>query len=172
MGTIFTLEADTLAIIQAALDDLITELGKECLLVYPPKWVDCPVCAAAHNPGSQSTSRWRTGSPLPFQSVCPSCNGQGKHAQEQSETVTMSCQWDPQEFRKLFPQVDVRVPFSTLQTKCYLTDAPKLLRCDHMRLQVPIEGLSLRKYKLASDPSDKSNIVQGRYAIAYWTQMA
>jgi hypothetical protein len=173
MGRIFTLEADTLAIIRDALDDLISELGKECLLVYPPRWVACAACVAQPQ-GNRPSSRWKTGGPLPINaaSPCPLCNGQGRRAEEESETLTMSCQWDPREFPRLFPELalKLRAPYSTLRTKCYLEQAPKLMRCDHLRLQVPIEGVSTRRFVLASAPSDQSSIVQDRYAVAYWHQ--
>lgn len=44
------------------------------------------------------------------------------------------------------------------------------MRCDHLRVQVPIEGVSVRKMKLQSDPSDRSSIIQDRYFTCYWSQ--
>lgn len=171
MGQIFTLDADTLAVITAALDDLIEEFGKDCMLVYPPRWVECANCVPGL--GGQPSNRWKTGGPLPFPagSVCPLCGGQGRRAEEETELVHVSCEWNPREFQFLFPNVNVRAPFSTLKTKSFLSLAPKLSRCDHLRMQVPVDGITLRKFQLASQPGDVSSIVQDRYCVAYWKQV-
>lgn len=172
MGQIFSLDADTLTVITQALDDIITVLGKDCVLVYPPKMTACPNCVPSPM-GGQSSNRWRSGGPVPFPNtgVCPWCNGAGRRAEEQSELVHMSCEWNPKEYKRPLEDVDVRVPYSVLKTKGYLTDLPKIVRCEYLRLQIPVEGYSVRRFKLASNPGDESNIIQGRYCVAIWTQI-
>lgn len=173
MGTIFTLETTTLSIVQAALDDLITEFGKNCRLVYPPKSIDCTNCDLVIA-GAMKVNRWKTGGPMQFPAgaPCPLCGGQGKIQQEVSEILQMSCDFEPKGFFRPVDGVNIRIKNATLATKCYLVDAPKLKRCDHMIYQVETEGISRSKFQLASDPVDISSIVKGRYAVAYWEQVA
>lgn len=177
MGIIFTLESETLEIVQDALDDLITEFGKNCLLVYPARMVACASCAA--NPGAGDglsggapSNRWRTGTPVGPSPVCPACSGAGAIAQEVTETIKLGCTYKPLGFFHGVPNVDVRIRNAKLQTKCYLADAPKLSRCDHLIYQVEQAGVMRARFKLASDPVDVSNIVKGRYAVAYWDQVS
>lgn len=172
MPEIFDLDDDTRDVIRAALDDIIEVLGKDCLLVYPARMNACANCVPSPM-GGQSSNRWRTGGPIPFAngSVCPWCNGTGRRAEELTETIHLGCEWNPREFTRLFPNIDIRKPNSTLRTKGYLRDAPKMARCDHLRLQSPVEGLVVRKMQLASAPGDESSIIQGRYCVAYWHQI-
>jgi len=169
MGKIFTLDADVKNIIRDAIDDLILELGKDCLLVYPPKMTLCVNCVS--DPiGHKPSNRWKNGGPMrfPLGSLCPLCNGEGRRAEEVTETLRFLCEWDPKKFLKPVQGVDLRVPYGMCQTKGYLTDLPKVLRCDHMILQNNISGVLRLKYKLAGEPGDYSNIIQGRYFVATW----
>jgi hypothetical protein len=170
MGKLFSLDADTKSVIQDALDDLITEFGKDCRLVYPPRMRACSNCPRV---GGQPTSIWRTGEPQPFTaSVCPLCGGTGKIADEKTETIHLSLQWDPKKFwRPLAAEINLRLPFSVCQTKGYLTDLPKLKMCDHVILQTPVEGIVRKKFKLLGEPGDPSNIIQNRYCVATWEQV-
>lgn len=173
MGNIFTLEEATLKIVRDALDDLITEFGKNCRLVYPPKSIDCQNCSIALV-GSLQVNRWKTGGPSPFPNgaPCPICNGRGKIEQEVSEILELLCTYEPKGFLRPVEGVNIRLKNATLRTKCFLTDAPKLKRCDHIIYQVDTEGIVRNKFRLASDPVDVSSIVKGRYAVAYWEQIS
>lgn len=171
MGNIFTLESETLEIVQAALDDLITEFGKNCVLVYPARMVACANCSQNLSGGAPS-NRWRTGTPIGPSPICPACNGTGTIAQEVTETIKLGCNFKPLGFFYNVQSVDIRIKNAKLETKCYLADAPKLARCDHLIYQIEQAGIMRARFKLASDPVDISNIVKGRYAIAYWDQIS
>lgn len=174
MGVLFTLTLPIKSIIQQALDDLITELGKNVRLVYPAKWVSCVNCVY-DNIGHKSSNYYKSGGPLQFPNggICPLCNGKGKIEQEVTETIRMLCSFDPKDFYRPVPQVDVRLPYgSRIQTKCYLSDLPKIMRADHAVFETDIESVLRQTYKLASEPADVSNIVQGRYVVADWSRIA
>jgi hypothetical protein len=173
VGTIFTLDSDTKSVIQDALDDLITEFGKDCRLVYPARMVACSNCVTSPI-GGMPSNRWKTGGPLffPAGSTCPLCNGNGRRAEEQSEVLHLLCAYDSKGFAYPVSGVNLRVPSSKLRTKCMLVDAPKLLRCDHLIFDIAAEGVNRLKFKLASNPVDESNIIQRRYATAYWAEIA
>ncbi len=173
MGTIFTLDAALKATITTALDDLITELGKDCRLVYPPRWNACVNCV--YDPvGNKSSNHWLSGGPLPFSngSTCPLCDGVGRRAEEITEDTKFLCAWEPRKFFYPIKSLDIRAPFSIVQTKGYISpDLPKVLRAEHMVFQTGIEGVLRKKYKLMGQPGDQSNIIQGRYFVATWEQM-
>jgi hypothetical protein len=170
MGKLFTLDASTKSIIQDALDDLITEFGKDCELVYPARWVPCS--CKADPIGRKPGDYWRTGGPVPINSVCPLCDGTNKRADVKTEVLHLLCQWDTRKFSIPVPTVDVTLPYSRLQTKGYLSDAPKIIMADHLIVQIPVEGIIRKKFRRLSDPGDPSNIIQNRYAITIWEQIA
>lgn len=167
MGKLFTLTQSVKTIIATALDDLITELGKDCRLVYPPRWEPCANCVA-DTTARKSSNRWRNGGPMPFAAgtTCPLCDGQGKLAQENFEVIKFLCAWEPKQFFYPIPNLDIRVPFSVIQVKGYLKDLPKVMRADHLVFQQGIEGLLRKRYKLSGEAGDRSNIIQGRYFVA------
>lgn len=172
MGKIFTLDAATKSIITDALDDLITELGKNCRLVYPPQMVSCINCVK--DPiGNKSANRWKTGGPIPFSNgmTCPMCGGEGFKAIEHTEDVLMLCAWEPKHFYYPLSNLNIRIPYSIVQTKFFLTELPKVEQCDHLVFQTNIEGVALRKFKLYGEPGDRANIIQDRYAVATWERV-
>lgn len=172
MAKIFSLDADIKSVIQDALDDLLANesaggLGKTCRLVYPPRYIRCDNCVLSpHSP--DGVGRYRHGGPMPFTGRCPLCNGEGKKADEQGEDVTLLCNWEPRKFVTPIRNLDLKVPFGFVETKGYMADLPKVLKCDHMVFQVPVTPIIRQKYKLVGDPGDRSNIIQGRYFIALW----
>ena len=173
MGNILNIDKATKKIIQDALDDIITELGKDCRLVYPSKAIACVNCQA--DPiGHKPSVRWKTGGPMPFSSgsICPLCNGVGKRFEEVYEDIRFKLNWDFKKFLYPFsPNVDVRVPFSIVQVKGYITDMPKIIKADHLIIQLPLESMLKKKFKLIGSPGDASNIIQGRYFISTWEQI-
>jgi hypothetical protein len=110
MGTLFTLDASLKSVITAALDDLITELGKDCLLVYPPRWVACSNCVY-DSVNQRSGNTWKSGGPAEFStgSTCPLCNGHGKMAQEVSESIRLLCAYEPKGFFYPVPNLPIRL---------------------------------------------------------------
>lgn len=171
MGKLFTLDSATKSTIQDALDDIIAEFGKDCRLVYEGKWAACVNCLIDATSG-KSTNRWRTGGPVPFQiGVCPQCKGTGRRAEEVSESVRFKVEWEPKNFEYPVEGLDLRVPHSVCQIKGYLSDLPKVNRCDHIIIQTPIEGIIQARFKLYGEPISPGNIIQGRYFVAALKQL-
>lgn len=160
MGNVFTLTPDIKAIATGAIDDLITQLGKDCLLVYPPSWTPCVNCGAGN--------RWVTGGPAPFPdgAVCPVCDGSGQRADEVTATVRMLVAVGPAQFFKKLP-VGVQVPDGLIQTKGFVADLPKVLQAREMVLQPGTLPVKLR-YVLAGEPVDAGSIIQNRYFVCEW----
>lgn len=171
MGTIFTLENSVKTIITSALDDLITELGKDCRLVYPSRLSPCDNCV--YDPVTlRSTNTYLAGGPIPFQdTTCPVCNGTSQKSDSQSEIIKFLCAFDPKAFFIPIPGLNIEKPFSYVQTKGFLVDVPKVKRAEHIVFQVAIEGIISNRYRLFKSPADVSNIIQGRYFVATWEQI-
>ena len=165
----FNLDADARAALREGFDDLLAAAAKPCKVVYPPRWVNCDNCV--YDPLKQlSSNRWKTGGPMPFQAGhCPLCSGKGRRAEEVSETLSLTCSWEPRDWARLVPRLaEVRVPYGLLLTRGMLADLPKVQRCDHLVVQLPIAGLVTANYKLAGEAGDAFQFVQGRYFVAPW----
>jgi hypothetical protein len=170
MGKIFTLSPAIKAVCRDALDDLITELAKNCRIFYPPKFIDCVNCVQDPN-GDQGASYWRHGGPMKFMTgaACPMCNSQHQRAEYVSEDFQWLCALRPKDFFIPIPNLDFKVPFGYVQTKMFSQDVPKALASEYMVFQTAISGLSGEsRYKLHSKPVDVSNIIQNRYFVATW----
>jgi hypothetical protein len=173
MGKLFSLDRQTKQVISDALDDFLVNnadggLAKSCLLVYPSTFVECPNCV--RDPiGGKSANRPRSGAPVPFTAgqPCPVCSGKGQKEVEQTEEITLKCNWEPKTFVKV-ANLDVRVPYSLVETKGFLTDLPKILKADHLVVNLPIASYLRQKFRLEGEPGDPGNIIQGRYFTAVW----
>ncbi len=172
MGQLFSLDEATRATITQALDDIISEFGKQCRLVYLPRWQHCDNCV--FDPiGQKSANRFRTGGPLPFPNgtTCPLCNGTGGHRSgEASEVVQLKVEWEPRKFWYPVPGLDIRVNHSVCQSKGLVDVLPKVQQCDHMVVQLPIQGTIEARFRLLGQPIMPGNIIQGRYFVATWEQ--
>lgn len=170
MGNIFTLTDTLKSTIQAALDDLITELDKTCRLYFPPKQVVCNNCILDPTSG-KSSNYYLSGGPMEFPrgSICPVCHGSGRFKYEQAtEDVNLLCTVDQHKFERPIRNLKLDWPTGAIQTKGFLTDALKIARCDYMHYQPNTSGYSTLKYKLASPIMDSSNIIQNRYFVCVW----
>lgn len=171
MGNLFTIDDGTRRTITLALDDIITEFGKDCRLVYPAAWQPCVNCV--YDPvGKKSANRWKTGGPLAFHSgtICPVCEGRGGYAATEAyEAIRLKIDWEARNFtHPAGKALKVRQKYSVCQTKGYMQDYAKVVKCDHLVVQVPIENIVQAKFYLVGMPISPGNIIQDRYFEAFW----
>lgn len=172
MGKIFTLTGNIKTVIQDALDDLITELGKNCRIVYPPRWLPCNNCVW-DTVTQRATNVWKTGGPMQFPNgtACPVCGGHGQRSEEVSKVIKFLCEWEPKKFFLPIPNLQVRAPFAMVQTKGFMEYLPDVQNSDYMIFQSDLENIQRMKFKLVSEGWDRSNIIQGRYFVATWERV-
>ena len=155
-----------------AFDTLILQFGKPCRLIYPAMMVPCPQGCPTPVGAKQATDVWRTGGMTKPGNIstCAVCGGTGQITKEQTEEITLLCDFDVKPWNRLqVPQeVDFRVPGGFCQTKGFLTDMPKVLRCQSAVLNTKAEPYLRYTYKLLSEPIENYKIVQGRYFQALW----
>lgn len=160
MGVLFTLTQDIREVTQQALDDLITELGVTCRLIYPPKPVACSALGAVSPEGVN----------IPPGEICPCglCDGSGFRMVETTEDIVMGISRDPKTFWKKIP---IDVPSGTIQTKCYAEDVVKIRQAREMIVQPDVDLLTRARYEIASEPEDISSIIQNRYWVTTWNRI-
>lgn len=143
-------------------DAMISQWGKSCRLVYPPKYVECTNCSLGH---------YKTGGPMPFNfGVCPLCNSNGTKATEVSENITMIINWMPSPFKYPLANINIRTPSAKIESKGFIADLPKILQCDHMII-LNVDGYQHFKFELEGEPGDRGSIVQGKYFTVLWNRV-
>lgn len=168
MGKLFTLSDDVKKIAQDAIDDLIDQLGKDCLLVYPPLPSACVNCVI--DPiGNKSSNHWTRGGPMPFPngSICPLCDGRGYHFSEITTPIKLLISNSPSDWFVKIP-ANIHHPAGTIQTKGYIKDLANVLQSRKLIMQISLEPMIRYTYELGGEPIDQGNIVQNRYWVAVW----
>lgn len=171
MANIFEVTNDIRKIAQFAIDDLIDQLGKDCLLAYPPFPELCNNCIL--DPiGNKSSNHWTNGGPMPFPNgaICPLCNGEGYHYKENTKSIKLLIANSPSQWFVKAP-AGLQIPAGSIQTKGYMTDLPDVLQSRKLILQVSLEPMVRFTYELAGEPIDQGNIVQNRYWVAIWNRV-
>ena len=171
MAKLFSLSTDVKTIAQNAIDDLIDQLGKDCLLQFPPIPEYCVNCII--DPiGNKSSNHWVNGGPIPFPnaSICPMCDGRGYHYKELTRPIKLLISNSPSEWFVKLP-VNIQSPAGTIQTKGYVADLPDVLQCRKMIVQISLEPIIRYTYELNGEPIDQGNIVQNRYWVGIWNRI-
>lgn len=160
----FTIDDEIRSLFAEGIDDMITQLGRPCVLYYPSVMQNCTNCVlTVDSIGHKSSNRWRSGGPMPFPNgmICPMCQGNAKIASENNDTITMLCYLNG---LSSFTQIGlINSPQAILETKGFTTDLPKVMKCANLSLY----GVS---FILSGTPYDESSLVQGRYFLARWTR--
>jgi len=170
MPRLFEITADIRRIAQDGFDDLLDQLGKECQLIYPPVGGDCPNCIK-DTINNTSTNRYNGSGSEPFDDgeICPVCNGTGHIESQSTESITLLMNWEPKNFVILGG--NVQKPYSVLETKGYMIDAPKVMRAQTLIAELPITPYIKATFALDSEPVDRNNIIQGRYFVCIWKRI-
>jgi hypothetical protein len=171
MAKLFSLSTDVKTIAQNAIDDLIDQLGKDCLLLFPPIPESCVNCII--DPiGNKSSNYWINGGPIPFPnaSTCPMCDGRGYHFKQLNKPIKLLISNSPSQWFVKLP-VNIQSPAGTIQTKGYVADLPDVLQCRKMIVQISLEPIIRYTYELDGEPIDQGNIVQNRYWVGIWNRI-
>lgn len=171
MAKLFSLSAEIKQIAKDAIDDLIDQLGKDCLLVYPSVPEKCVNCIADFV-GNKSSNHWTSGGPIPFPngSICPMCDGEGFHFKEITKPIKLLISNNPSQWFIKVPS-NVVIPDGSIQTKGYVRDLPNVLQSRKMVMQISIEPIIRFTYNLSGEPIDQGNIVQNEYWVATWNRV-
>lgn len=166
MANVFEITAAMRTLARQSFDDLMDQLGKPFVVVYPAGRTTCPNCRLG--PDGRSAGVYLPGGPTPFPDygVCPVCFGDGVTGAEVTEAVTMSVAENPAEWWVPFPPAQVAA--GMIQTKCYQTDLTKLLRARRIRRGGNLAGHTPLEYELAGPPADTNSVVPDRYAVLTW----
>lgn len=173
MAEIFEITEEIRGLARSAINDLINQLGRDCRLVYPPKVTECTTCVnnLAGKGNQTNYGIWRTGGPAPhsMNTGCPVCNGAGTITTEVTEVIKMLVSWDPKEFKIYDPEI--RLPQGSILTKTFIYNLPKIKMCQEVIIEPTIEPYTHFRFKLAGEPIQPGNIVQGTFCVCFWARI-
>lgn len=154
------LPAELRTTINSVFDEMITEWGKDCLLIYPVKQVVCSCGGNFRASGNKVTK---------ISSTCSLCNDSGFREEETTTVIKMSVIDNPANFSNKFPR-NMQIPDGTIETKGFVADLPKVMQATHLIVQPSVDIGIQWKYSKFSEPKDIYNIAQNRYFYLHWTR--
>lgn len=155
-------------------DQMIREFGKTCVLIFPPKIVDCDNCNLTV--GGNPKNIWRHGGPTPIAGNlnCGLCSGSGKISSEVTEEIKMIVNFASTLKQNLKDRDagTISMPKSIIESRGFIYDLPKIINCLEMELQPSIHSIVKARYRLLNSPTDFFSILSDRYFMATWERIA
>lgn len=151
-----------------AIDTMIGELGKDCLLFLPPEKRKCPNCYFDSIQG-KSSGKYNGDGPKPFtRPPCPVCRGSGFDPDVMVNTVVVRflIEWNPKSFLTIQP--GIQFPQGTVQTKGFVTDLPLVMQSEKIIIDYHNAKFSSHEFVKKGEPIIQGNIVPSRYFVAFW----
>ncbi len=140
-----------------AMDMMVSScgFGINCKVYYAPTRYDkCDVCTSTI--GNQSSNRYLTGAPVPFQDTgkCPSCGGSGRKPVESKEDITLLVIWNYKDWINVNLEV-LKSPEGFVQTISKMSDLPKIKRANYiiMGSDNDIDGNVHHKFTRHGEPT-------------------
>ena len=135
--------------------------GQICELIYPvTKNASCPNCV--YSPRERKSSNiYKDGGPIPFpdHTICPWCGGEGRSSRPKTEEIRLRVYWNPRDWAISGP---VESPDNRAMIIGYMTDLPKVEKCDRILLNKAVEVY--RKWTFERDgEASPWGLAQDRY---------
>lgn len=174
MGDYFNIDSEDSETITGVFDDMLTEFGSPCKVIYTSTETICPNCIINPRTG-ESTNRYKEGGPVPFPlgEVCPVCNGKGRiSGTASSDVLVLVIDWMPKPWFNLDGEASnlIRIPAGMVATRGFVTDISKILRSDYVILDTNNKFI-LNKYKLYGQPYVLGALTGNRYFLAVWKKV-
>lgn len=151
-----------------AIDTMIDELGKMCLLAYDVPGTECPNCYFDPNT-KLSNGVYRNGGPRSFtRPPCPVCRGKGMvGGGEAYREVKFLIDWQPKPWLYV-DTTQARVPQGMVQIKGYVKDMGLVKQAKYIIIDHVNANYQNNRFMIWGEPIPQGNIVPNRYFIAFW----
>ena len=126
-------------------EQFITDLGRDCELIYAPIRSKCPNCENGHTYNGTGPISFTNGS------VCPYCSGADYIETETRETVRLMVYYDPKNWVNV-KNMEVLVPGEIVQVRGLMSIYPKLERANRMIITLDNKGLGEALYTKNGPP--------------------
>jgi len=159
-----------LALYRQDADAMISELGVDCRLIYPPtKGEACNNCIKLSSGGSVQ-NYYRNGGPVYFSmGNCPLCGGTGLRVTESpDEIIKLRINYEPSKWLKL--DIPIEIPEGSIQVIGNISNMPKIKKSSEIIINKNTEGYGEEKYSLAGEPIPHG-LKNRIYFIAYLSRV-
>lgn len=85
-----------------------------------------------------------------------------------TDTITALVEWAPKDYQRF--ETEVQKPGAVIRLKTYLTDVPKLKRCEVIIPDDSVHNITEMKFKLLREPVP-FGLGISRYAISFWQEV-
>jgi hypothetical protein len=169
MANVFEITTAMRSLARDAFDDLLNQLNKPFLVIFPTKLTECPNCFASAEGRSAGIYNGTGPTPFPDYSLCPVCLGEHQVGSQETVTLRMGVAESPSEWWIKVPPAEVSE--GMIQTKCFQTDLPNILAARRIRRLSNIGNYRNPEYELAGEPLDTNSVVPDRYAVMLWKRV-
>jgi hypothetical protein len=172
MAKLFTITAGIRRLSQNAIDTMIDQLGKDCLLVFDSQETQCPNCIY-DSIRKTSAGRYNGTGPVPFtRPPCPVCHGKGLiDPTPTTKVVRFLIDWQPKPWLYV-DTTGTRMPDGAIRAKGYVSEMDSVLQCKHMIVDYKNNTFENNKFVLLGEPNPSGNIVANRYFTSLWARQA
>ncbi len=150
----------------SVVDSLIsTDLGINCLLIYPAQRTSCANCIY-DTLSNKSSNQYNGSGPEPFTfGVCPWCGGVGYTEVQQTENIKLRIYYSRKYWIKINAMINI--PDGTVQAIGFLSDYPKIMQAQRIQINSDQSGYGNWAYDLHGEPTTHG-FKHNRYLVSYW----
>lgn len=143
-------------IYQNAIDSIITEMGKDVLLVFPPTITQAPSDASFDKIRNTPSKK-------------PDFKQEQPESTENTKIIKCLIRWNPKdkETYELRMNADNK---TIIRLKMFMTDVPDFERCSYIIPNYDANGLFNTRFAIIKKPYPVG-LGQDRYSISYWVQI-
>jgi hypothetical protein len=162
----FTIPTGLITLYQDVADSFISDLGKDCKLIFPKKQIACVNCLT-DSLSKRSSGRYKSGGPISFTlgTICPWCNGEGYTYTEVTENIRLRVYWRPKDF--LMKEIPIDKPGSVIEVRGHLTHLHKLSRAEFLEVHDNIRHHLISRFKRMGEMVPYG-LGTDRYVVGLW----
>lgn len=162
----FSIPTGIFTLYQDVADSFISDLGRDCKLIFPKKQIACPNCIV-DTISKRSSGRYKAGGPIFFQfgSVCDYCLGEGYTYTEVTENIRLRVYWRPKDF--LMKEIPIDKPGSIIEVRGHLVNLQKLNRAEYLEVHDSIRHHLISRFKRKGEMVPYG-LGSDRYVVGLW----
>ena len=155
-----------------AIRALIDGVSVPCTLIYGgTKWTSCNNCI--FDPiGNKSSNFYLHGGPVPFNGICPVCNGAGKIMDDSTASLNLVVMWDYKDWRQFIgPSNTAQLAEAEAMTLSEVSTYDELLKVQEVILDTTVaNGYATQRFNRVGRPN-LLGLGSSEFVLAFWKRI-